>query len=261
MILVSWGFIYDMGLGMESSDLCFLTSQVTKDSRVWLLSIGLIYKVQMSFRFLLESWCIVHGLKASLCDSCREVSDVVLLGDATFRLDFYWLGDGSGFVFRCSSVLRLPRPWLPICMCRFVFAVCLCLRLRRNLIWVRCGLFVVYFSYCDFCLLPRKNLWNCQQAGSGSVFPVFRDATQERRSSDWIARLWLEVVYIKWTGRPAKGYLPCPDYSRCETIWLRVSEQEFQRSRVEILSGLMRLRQICDTPALFMEDYLEPVAT
>ncbi|HGJ1248897.1 TPA: DEAD/DEAH box helicase [Streptococcus pneumoniae] len=26
-------------------------------------------------------------------------------------------------------------------------------------------------------------------------------------------------------------------------------------SRVEILSGLMRLRQICDTPALFMEDY------
>ena len=30
---------------------------------------------------------------------------------------------------------------------------------------------------------------------------------------------------------------------------------EFQRSRVEILSGLMRLRQICDTPALFMEDY------
>lgn len=35
----------------------------------------------------------------------------------------------------------------------------------------------------------------------------------------------------------------------------QVSEQEFQRSRVEILSGLMRLRQICDTPALFMEDY------
>ena len=35
----------------------------------------------------------------------------------------------------------------------------------------------------------------------------------------------------------------------------QVSDQEFQRSRVEILSGLMRLRQICDTPALFMEDY------
>ena len=35
----------------------------------------------------------------------------------------------------------------------------------------------------------------------------------------------------------------------------QVTDQEFQRSRVEILSGLMRLRQICDTPALFMDDY------
>ena len=33
------------------------------------------------------------------------------------------------------------------------------------------------------------------------------------------------------------------------------SEEELNRSKVEILSGLMRLRQICDTPALFMEDY------
>ena len=27
------------------------------------------------------------------------------------------------------------------------------------------------------------------------------------------------------------------------------------KKSVEILSGLMRLRQICDTPALFMDDY------
>ena len=31
--------------------------------------------------------------------------------------------------------------------------------------------------------------------------------------------------------------------------------QNFNENRVEILTGLMRLRQICDTPALFMEDY------
>ena len=32
----------------------------------------------------------------------------------------------------------------------------------------------------------------------------------------------------------------------------QVTDAEFQRNRVEILTGLMRLRQICDTPALFM---------
>ena len=33
------------------------------------------------------------------------------------------------------------------------------------------------------------------------------------------------------------------------------SDEEIGRSQIEILSGLMRLRQICDTPQLFMEDY------
>ena len=36
---------------------------------------------------------------------------------------------------------------------------------------------------------------------------------------------------------------------------LASTEEELNRSKMEILSGLMRLRQICDTPALFMEDY------
>lgn len=36
---------------------------------------------------------------------------------------------------------------------------------------------------------------------------------------------------------------------------LTSSVEEINRSKMEILSGLMRLRQICDTPALFLEDY------
>ena len=52
----------------------------------------------------------------------------------------------------------------------------------------------------------------------------------------------------------SKSYLPSPVAQMRDRL-AQVSDQEFQRSRVEILSGLMRLRQICDTPALFMEDY------
>lgn len=36
---------------------------------------------------------------------------------------------------------------------------------------------------------------------------------------------------------------------------VQVTETEFQKNRVDILTGIMRLRQICDTPALFMDDY------
>lgn len=36
---------------------------------------------------------------------------------------------------------------------------------------------------------------------------------------------------------------------------LASTDEELNRSKMEILSGLMRLRQICDTPALFMDDY------
>ena len=57
------------------------------------------------------------------------------------------------------------------------------------------------------------------------------------------------------TGRPAKGYLPSPVATDARPFGSGVRSGIFSVSRVEILSGLMRLRQICDTPALFMEDY------
>lgn len=34
-----------------------------------------------------------------------------------------------------------------------------------------------------------------------------------------------------------------------------LTEQEFRKRKVEFLAGLTRLRQICDSPALFLEDY------
>lgn len=37
-----------------------------------------------------------------------------------------------------------------------------------------------------------------------------------------------------------------------------LTEQEFRQRKVEFLAGLTRLRQICDSPALFLEDYQGP---
>ncbi len=34
-----------------------------------------------------------------------------------------------------------------------------------------------------------------------------------------------------------------------------MSATKFVKNRVEILAGLTRLRQICDTPALYMDDF------
>lgn len=46
--------------------------------------------------------------------------------------------------------------------------------------------------------------------------------------------------------------------AQLEAIQNRVRDMddyEFSRSKIEILAGITRLRQICDTPALFMSDY------
>ncbi|GFH41459.1 helicase [Lactococcus hodotermopsidis] len=46
--------------------------------------------------------------------------------------------------------------------------------------------------------------------------------------------------------------------AQLEAIQSRVrsmNDYEFSRSKIEILAGITRLRQICDTPALFMSDY------
>ena len=68
---------------------------------------------------------------------------------------------------------------------------------------------------------------------------------RKRRSSYRTADL-IEVVYKNELEDQQKAiYLAQLQQMRDRLA--QVTDQEFQRSRVEILSGLMRLRQICDT--------------
>ncbi len=73
---------------------------------------------------------------------------------------------------------------------------------------------------------------------------------QERRSARLNCRLNRSGLQNELEG-PAKGYLPSQLQQMQDRLSSGFQIRNFQRSRVEVLSGLMRLRQICDTLPLY----------
>ncbi|HEW8474825.1 TPA: DEAD/DEAH box helicase [Streptococcus pneumoniae] len=167
----------DMGLGKTLQTIAFLTSQVTKESRVLILApSGLIYNWADEFQKFAPQLdvAVVHGLKASREEILAESHQIYVTSYATFRQDSE-LYQGMAF---------------------------------------------------DFLFLDEAQVMKNAQTKIAQTL-----------------RQFVVPSVFALSGTPIENHLA------------QVSEQEFQRSRVEILSGLMRLRQICDTPALFMEDY------
>lgn len=105
-----------------------------------------------------------------------------------------------------------------------------------------CGL---SFKLCFRSYQVKRSLWNWPADRVAQFIKPF----VMRRKKEVLTELpdLIEVVY-KMNWRSAVAIWRNFSANRCEPP--SVTDQEFQRSRVEILSGLMRLRQICDTPAL-----------
>ena len=113
---------------------------------------------------------------------------------------------------------------------------------------------MVYLSIVLPGLLPSKKEF--MKLPADRVAQFIKPFVMRRKKEEVLTELpdLIEVVYKNELEDQQKAiYLAQLQQMRDRLA--QVTDQEFQRSRVEILSGLMRLRQICDTPALFMDDY------
>ena len=247
----------DMGLGKTLQAIAFLTSQVQDDSRVLILApSGLIYNWADEFKKFAPNLdvAVVHGLKPYRETILAEKHQVYVTSYTTFRqdseiyqnlsFDFLFLDEAQVMKNAQTKIAKILRKFVV----PSVFA------LSGTPIENNLGELWSIFQIVLPGLLPAKK--NFMKLPAERVAQFIKPFVMRRKKEDVLTELpdLIEVVYKNELEDQQKAIYLAQLQQMQERLG-QVTDAEFQRNRVEILTGLMRLRQICDTPALFMEDY------
>ena len=247
----------DMGLGKTLQAIAFLSSQLQENSRVLILApSGLIYNWADEFQKFAPNLdvVVVHGLKPYRETILAEKHQIYVTSYATFRQDSEIYQDLSfDFLFLDEAqVMKNAQTKIAKILRKFVVPSVFALSgtpIENNLgeLWsiIQIVLPGLLPAKKDFMKLPAER-----------VAQFIKPFVMRRKKEDVLTELpdLIEVVYKNELEDQQKAIYLAQLQQMQERLG-QVTDAEFQRNRVEILTGLMRLRQICDTPALFMEDY------
>ena len=247
----------DMGLGKTLQTIAFLSSQAQADTSVLILApSGLIYNWADEFQKFTPDLdvVVVHGLKSHRESILAENHQIYVTSYATFRQDSEIYRDLSfDFLFLDEAqVMKNAQTKIAQSLRRFV--VPSVFALSGTPIENHLGELWSIFQIVLPGLLPAKKEF--MKLSTERVAQFIKPFVMRRKKEEVLTELpdLIEVVYKNELEDQQKAiYLA--QLQQMQERLRQVSDSEFQRNRVEILTGLMRLRQICDTPALFMEDY------
>ena len=247
----------DMGLGKTLQTIAFLSSQVQADTSVLILApSGLIYNWADEFQKFAPDLdvAVVHGLKFHRESILAENHQIYVTSYATFRQDSEIYRDLSfDFLFLDEAqVMKNAQTKIAQSLRRFV--VPSVFALSGTPIENHLGELWSIFQIVLPGLLPAKKEF--MKLSTERVAQFIKPFVMRRKKEEVLTELpdLIEVVYKNELEDQQKAIYLAQLQQMQERLG-QVSDSEFQRNRVEILTGLMRLRQICDTPALFMEDY------
>ena len=247
----------DMGLGKTLQTIAFLSSQVQADTSVLILApSGLIYNWADEFQKFAPylDVAVVHGLKSHRESILAENHQIYVTSYATFRQDSEIYRDLSfDFLFLDEAqVMKNAQTKIAQSLRRFV--VPSVFALSGTPIENHLGELWSIFQIVLPGLLPAKKEF--MKLSTERVAQFIKPFVMRRKKEEVLTELTdlIEVVYKNELEDQQKAIYLAQLQQMQERLG-QVSDSEFQRNRVEILTGLMRLRQICDTPALFMEDY------
>ena len=247
----------DMGLGKTLQAIAFLSSQLQENSRVLILApSGLIYNWADEFQKFAPNLdvVVVHGLKPYRETILAEKHQIYVTSYAIFRQDSEIYQDLSfDFLFLDEAqVMKNAQTKIAKTLRKFVVPSVFALSgtpIENNIgeLW---SIFQIVLPG----LLPAKK--DFMKLPAERVAQFIKPFVMRRKKEEVLTELpdLIEVVYKNELEDQQKAIYLAQLQQMQERIE-HVTAAEFQRNRVEILTGLMRLRQICDTPALFMEDY------
>ena len=247
----------DMGLGKTLQTIAFLSSQTQANTSVLILApSGLIYNWADEFQKFAPDLdvAVVHGLKSHRESILAENHQIYVTSYATFRQDSEIYRDLSfDFLFLDEAqVMKNAQTKIAQSLRRFV--VPSVFALSGTPIENHLGELWSIFQIVLPGLLPAKK--DFMKLSTERVAQFIKPFVMRRKKEEVLTELpdLIEVVYKNELEDQQKAIYLAQLQQMQERLG-QVSDSEFQRNRVEILTGLMRLRQICDTPALFMENY------
>ena len=247
----------DMGLGKTLQSIAFLSSRLTEDSRVLILApSGLIYNWAEEFKKFAPQLdvVVVHGLKTHRESILAEEHQIYVTSYATFRQDseIYQQMTFNFLFLDEAQVMKNTQTKIAQTLRQFV--VPSVFALSGTPIENHLGELWSIFQIVLPGLLPSKKEF--MKLSAERVAQFIKPFVMRRKKEEVLTELpdLIEVVYKNELEDQQKAiYLG--QLQQMQQRLSQVTDSEFQGNRVEILTGLMRLRQICDTPALFMENY------
>ena len=247
----------DMGLGKTLQTIAFLSSQLKKETNVLILApSSLIYNWLDEFaKFAPEmDVAVIYGLKPVRDNLIAEGHQVMITSYASFRQDVEEYSQLNFDYLFLDEAQVMKNAQIKIAHHLRNFEVKNTFALSGTPIENNLGELWSIFQIVLPGLLPSKK--NFLKLPAETVARFIKPFVMRRKKEDVLQELpdLIEVSYRNELADSQKAIYLAQLKQMRERV-LASTEEELNRSKMEILSGLMRLRQICDTPALFMEDY------
>ena len=224
----------DMGLGKTLQTIAYLSAHLEDGQRVLILSpSSLIYNWQDEFKKFAPQLdvAVSYGLKPKRDEIIAEDHQIIITSYASFRQDFdvYKAGQYDYLILDEAQVMKNTQTKISQYLRDFSVPHCLALSgtpIENHLleIW---SIFQIVLPG----LLPAKKTFL-------KLTPMEVDLIEITHQSELSDSQ--KAIYLAQLQQMQQGLISA-------------SDQEINRRKVEILSGITRLRQICDTPALFMD--------
>ncbi|NQP58559.1 DEAD/DEAH box helicase family protein [Streptococcus suis] len=247
----------DMGLGKTLQTIAFLTSRLDKDSKVLILApSSLIYNwLEECNRFAPTlDVAVVHGTKEQREQLIAAEHQIVVTSYPSFRqdVDLYKKGRFDYLILDEAQVMKNAQSKIAQLLREFEVGNCFALSgtpIENHLteIW---SIFQIVLPG----LLPAKQGFS--KLSAKDIARMIQPFVLRRHKEDVLKELpdLIEVnVLNELTDEQKAIYLA--QLQQMQSKIVGVDDVQINRSKIEILSGITRLRQICDTPSLFLDSY------
>ncbi|MFC3928644.1 SNF2-related protein [Streptococcus caprae] len=245
----------DMGLGKTLQTIAFLTAKLTVESKVLILApSSLIYNWKDEFTKFSPDLDVVvsYGLKDQRDRLIAERHQVVITSYASFRQDFELYSQDSYDYLILDEAQVMKNSQTKIAQALREFDVKHCFALSGTPIENKLLEIWSIFQIVLPGLLPSKK--DFLKLDAEAVARYIRPFILRRKKEDVLPELpdLIEMTYPNELAEEQKAIYLAQLRQMQDSI-RQSSSTELNRRKIEILSGITRLRQICDTPNLFMD--------